>query len=162
MSYTYFRVNPHSIVAWISRHSFLKTAVRWSLSDCNGTPNYNHLVCKRTLNHLAKLAQLRTENQEVVGSSPVAVTKYLIQFFRNLQIYWSQSKNSTIQFVLKKVNKIFFSKINIILIKFDEFFSYNILSFLHFIFWLSSTYNILLWSITMFSNVSVTILYEKK
>ena len=27
----------------------------WSLSDCNRTRTHNHLVCKRTLNHLAKL-----------------------------------------------------------------------------------------------------------
>ena len=43
----------------------------WSLSDCNWTRTHNHLVHKRTLNHLAKLARL------VVGSSPVAVTKRL-------------------------------------------------------------------------------------
>ena len=29
----------------------------WSLSDCSRTPTYNHLVHKRTLNHLAKLAK---------------------------------------------------------------------------------------------------------
>ena len=29
----------------------------WSLSDCNSTRTQNHLVCKRTLNHLAKLAK---------------------------------------------------------------------------------------------------------
>ena len=29
----------------------------WSLSDCNGTRTHNHLVCKRTLNHLAKLTK---------------------------------------------------------------------------------------------------------
>ena len=29
----------------------------WSLSECNGTKTQNHLVCKRTLNHLAKLAR---------------------------------------------------------------------------------------------------------
>ena len=29
----------------------------WSLSDCNGTRTHNHLVCKRTFNHLAKLAK---------------------------------------------------------------------------------------------------------
>ena len=29
----------------------------WSLSDCNGTRTHNHLVRKRTLNHLAKLAK---------------------------------------------------------------------------------------------------------
>ena len=28
----------------------------WSLSDCNGTRTYKHLVSKQTLNHLAKLA----------------------------------------------------------------------------------------------------------
>ena len=28
------------------------------LSDCSGTRTYNHLVFKRTLNHLAKLASL--------------------------------------------------------------------------------------------------------
>ena len=28
----------------------------WSLSDCNGTRTHNHLVRKRTLNHLVKLA----------------------------------------------------------------------------------------------------------
>ena len=26
----------------------------WNLSDCNGTPTHNHLVCKLTLNHLAQ------------------------------------------------------------------------------------------------------------
>ena len=29
----------------------------WSLSDCNGTRIHNHLVLKRTLNHLAKLTK---------------------------------------------------------------------------------------------------------
>ena len=29
----------------------------WSLSDCNWTWTYNHLVHKRTVNHLAKLAE---------------------------------------------------------------------------------------------------------
>ena len=27
------------------------------LDDCNGTRTHNHLVCKRTLSHLAKLAK---------------------------------------------------------------------------------------------------------
>ena len=30
----------------------------WNLSDCNGTWTHNHLVCKQTLNQLAKLASL--------------------------------------------------------------------------------------------------------
>ena len=29
----------------------------WSLSDCNWTRTHNHLVHKRTLNHLAKLVE---------------------------------------------------------------------------------------------------------
>ena len=28
------------------------------LSECNGTRTHNHLVCKRTLNHSAKMASL--------------------------------------------------------------------------------------------------------
>ena len=50
-------VFPHSIVtlnikellAWNRRDI-------WSLRDCNGTRTHNHLVCKGTLNYLAKLA----------------------------------------------------------------------------------------------------------
>ena len=29
----------------------------WKLSNCNETRTHNHLVCKRTLNHLAKLTK---------------------------------------------------------------------------------------------------------
>ena len=29
-----------------------------NISDCNWTRTHNHLVCKQTLNHLAKLADL--------------------------------------------------------------------------------------------------------
>ena len=51
------RVNPHSLVAWISRNSLLKTGVKSEvLSYCNRTQTHNDLVCKRKLNHLAKLA----------------------------------------------------------------------------------------------------------
>ena len=56
MWHTRFRVNPHSIVAWISRNSLLEARAKSeSLSDCNWTRTQNHLVRKRTLNHLAKL-----------------------------------------------------------------------------------------------------------
>ena len=58
MSRTRFRVNPHSIVAWMSRNSLLEAGAKfWNLSDCNWTRTHNHLVHKRTLNHLAKLAK---------------------------------------------------------------------------------------------------------
>ena len=56
MSCTNFRVNSYSIVylnikellAWSRRHI-------WSLSDSNVIQIHNHLLRKRTLNHLAKL-----------------------------------------------------------------------------------------------------------
>ena len=57
MSCMHFRVNPHSIVAWMSRNSLLKTGVKSEvLSDCNRTQTHNHLLHKWTLDHLAKLA----------------------------------------------------------------------------------------------------------
>ena len=55
MSRTRFRVNPPSIVAWMSRNSLLEAGVK-SEVDSNWTRTQNHLVRKRTLNHLAKLA----------------------------------------------------------------------------------------------------------
>ena len=40
----------HKLLAWNRRDI-------WSLNDCNGTRTHSHLVCQRTLNHLAKLAK---------------------------------------------------------------------------------------------------------
>ena len=58
MSGTHFRVNRQSIVPWMSSNSFVwNTRKIWSLSDCNETRTNNHLVRKRTLNHLANLAK---------------------------------------------------------------------------------------------------------
>ena len=31
---------------------------KYNINDCNWTRTHNHLVCKRTLNHLAKLVSL--------------------------------------------------------------------------------------------------------
>ena len=58
MSRASFRVNLHSIDAWMPRNSLLKAGKRLSdsLSDSNGIRTHNYLVRKRTLNHLAKLA----------------------------------------------------------------------------------------------------------
>ena len=61
MSCTRFRVNPHSILYNCLNVKELLAQNRhgiWSLSGCNRTQIYNHLVCKRTLNHLAKLVWL--------------------------------------------------------------------------------------------------------
>ena len=58
MSRTIFRVNPLSIVCLS-----VKELLAWSrphirsLSDSNEIRTHNHLVCKQTLNHLAKLAK---------------------------------------------------------------------------------------------------------
>ena len=53
-----FRVNPHSIVARMSRKFFAPNRRKiWSLSDYNGTRTHDHLVRQLTLNHFAKLAK---------------------------------------------------------------------------------------------------------
>ena len=58
MSRTRFRVNPHSIVAWMSRNSLLEAGPKSEvLSDWNWTRTQNHLVRNRALNHLAKLTK---------------------------------------------------------------------------------------------------------
>ena len=46
----YSCLNVKEFLAW-SRHGI------WSLSDCNWPQTHNHLVCKWTLHHLAKLAK---------------------------------------------------------------------------------------------------------
>ena len=45
-------LNVKELLAW-KRHEI------WSLSDCSWTPTHNHLVRKRILNHLAKLANIK-------------------------------------------------------------------------------------------------------
>ena len=62
MSRTRFRVNPYSIVSWMSRNTLLETVARnrrdiWSSSDCNWTRTQNQLIRKQTLTYLAKLAK---------------------------------------------------------------------------------------------------------
>ena len=56
MSRVCFRVNPH--YSCLNVKELLARSQRkiWSLSDSNWTRTQNHLVCKQTLNHLAKLA----------------------------------------------------------------------------------------------------------
>ena len=58
MSCTRFRVNVDSI-ACLNVKELLARGRRhiWSLSDCNGILTHNHLVCKQTLKHLAKLTK---------------------------------------------------------------------------------------------------------
>ena len=57
----------------------------WTWSDCNWTRTQNHLVLKRTLNHVANL---------VLGSSPVAVItlSYRYRYLKNV-IHQIDSKN---------------------------------------------------------------------
>ena len=58
MSHTSFRVNPHSIVC-LSVKELLVRSRRdiWNFGDSNVIRTHNHLVCKRTFNHLANLAK---------------------------------------------------------------------------------------------------------
>ena len=56
ISRTSFRVNPHSIVC-LDIKKFIATSKRyiWRLSDSNKIRIHNYVVCKHTVNHLAKL-----------------------------------------------------------------------------------------------------------
>ena len=58
MSRKNFRVNLHSI-AFLNVKEFLASGSRhiWILGDSNQIRTHNHLVFKRTLNHLAKVAK---------------------------------------------------------------------------------------------------------
>ena len=57
MSRASSRVNLHSIVYLHVKEIFARSRCHiCSLSDSNWIRTHNHLVCKRTLNHLAKLA----------------------------------------------------------------------------------------------------------
>ena len=57
MSRTRFRVNPHYSCLNVKELLAQSRCKIWSLSDNNWTWTQNHLVHKRTLNHLAKLAK---------------------------------------------------------------------------------------------------------
>ena len=54
---TSFRVNPHSTICE-SKLLAQRGSHIWSLRDSNAIRTHNHLVCKRTFNHLVKLASL--------------------------------------------------------------------------------------------------------
>ena len=55
ISCTHFRVNPHYICVNIKELLALKRRGIWGLNDWNWNRTRNHLVCKGTLKHLAKL-----------------------------------------------------------------------------------------------------------
>ena len=66
-----------------------------SLSDSNDIWTYNHLVRKRRLNHLAKLAD-HSANLVVVGSIPIDY-RYFSEYFR-----WTKTKHTKGWFYEKK------------------------------------------------------------
>ena len=70
MSRTSFRVNPHSIVC-LNVKELLARSRRyiWSLSDGNVIRTHNHLVCKRTLNHLWIHSGTRTWHDKNIQSN---------------------------------------------------------------------------------------------
>ena len=58
MSCTSFRENPHSVVCLNVKELLSRSRHHiWILSDSNVISTHNHLVCKQTLNHLAKMAK---------------------------------------------------------------------------------------------------------
>ena len=76
-----FIINPHSIVARMSRISLLEAGANLNLSDCNcnWTRTHNHLVHKRTLNHLAKLAWvLSVRLNELIGCGCESSSSHLL------------------------------------------------------------------------------------
>ena len=56
MSCACWRVNPHSILACMSRNSFPEAGAKFEIC-CNWTQTLNNLVHKQTLYHLAKLVK---------------------------------------------------------------------------------------------------------
>ena len=106
ISRTRFRVNLHSILSWMSRNVFLGCNI-WSLNDSNGIRINNHLECKGTSKHLAKLAKwlscvLGTYLHGAFNCMLLSCTLYsclnvkkLIP--RNKRNIWSLSDNKEIQ-----------------------------------------------------------------
>ena len=83
MSCTRFRVNPHSIVAWMSRNSLLEVGAK---SEVQVTATgHNHVVHKRTPN--------------LLGLSPVAVTQgnwlFGNDFAKNVVIFGGDNFSSS-------------------------------------------------------------------
>ena len=92
MTHTRFRVNPHSMVTWMSRNSLLE-AETWRLSDCNWTWTQNHLVVNWTLNHLAKL------EKKMLFLSNHIYTWDLKEALGNL---WAKSSLNAVIYIMRK------------------------------------------------------------
>ena len=67
VSHMHFRVNLtlYSCLNFKKRLAQNKRDI-WSLSDCKVTRTHNHLVCKWTINHLAKLQVITTQLNHLV------------------------------------------------------------------------------------------------
>ena len=92
MTHTRFRVNPHSMVTWMSRNSLLEAEI-WRLSDCNWTWTQNHLVVNWTLNHLAKL------EKKMLFLSNHIYTWDLKEALGNL---WAKSSLNAVIYIMRK------------------------------------------------------------
>ena len=93
MTHTRFRVNPHSMVTWMSRNSLLEAEI-WRLSDCNWTWTQNHLVVNWTLNHLAKL------EKKMLFLSNHIYTWDLKEALGNL---WAKSSLNAVIYIMRKI-----------------------------------------------------------
>ena len=76
----------------------------WSLSDCNWTRTHNHLVHKRTLNHLA------TCLFSVVNNASASASKTKQWLTRKYEIRLSIEKCRLTQILLNKRKMLFFQK----------------------------------------------------
>ena len=81
MSPTHFRVNPHSIVAWMTRKSLLEARVwihsemrRWHEHTVKCTVQISTQNTAQSFDQFGQMFECSFKNYVVLGSNPVAVT----------------------------------------------------------------------------------------
>ena len=85
--YLTFRLNLHFVVAWYVKELLPSNKHNIQhLIDCHGTSNHNHLVCKQSLNHLAKLETLFWSSLQT-GRIQVSID------FEEVLVFWLINKN---------------------------------------------------------------------
>ena len=110
MSRTSFRVNPQSIVCLNVKELLARSRRHiWSLCDSNVIRTHNHLIRKRTLNHLASLAKWLRVRLRIkwlwVRITLLVFFLCLLFFLKNLITV--ERKDNGISLYLFKINLIF-------------------------------------------------------
>ena len=92
-----------SILSWVKTWS-IKVLIKY-FSDCNGTRTHNHLLPKRTLNHLAKLSIRRFSRSHLVlqilmlmpplfGATFAKLMTLCVKVHKSLQFFYKFVKES--------------------------------------------------------------------